>query len=129
MMGTPSGLSQVAKIRNTSTPDAVHRVICVCSPYLYYVIKREWRSHDIDGYMLSNPCAADPRAASQGGKIRVINQINETRALLSGHAGAIIDVSVCPWDPSLVLSISSDGVAILWRIGGDEKYVSASVLL
>ncbi|CEO97762.1 hypothetical protein PBRA_005876 [Plasmodiophora brassicae] len=103
VMGTPSGLSQVAKIRNTSTPDAVHRVICVCSPYLYYVIK------------------PDPRAASQGGKIRVINQINETRALLSGHAGAIIDVSVCPWDPSLVLSISSDGVAILWRIGGDEK--------
>jgi hypothetical protein len=48
-----------------------------------------------------------------------MNQVTGSRALLSGHNGLVIDIAFCPWHSSLLLSLASDGVAILWRIGDD----------
>lgn len=61
-------------------------------------------------------CAAPARAPNQGGKIRVINQLNGARALLSAHADAVIDVVSSPSDEALFASVGSDGVVLLWRI-------------
>lgn len=81
----------------------------------------------------SNPLAlscrpAPARAPNQGGKIRVINQLNGARALLSAHSDAVIDVVSSPSDEALFASVGSDGVVLLWRIVEPDDASDASEL-
>eukprot|EP00474_Spongospora_subterranea_P009130 CRZ09588.1 hypothetical protein [Spongospora subterranea] len=105
LTGVPSSTTQICKIKNSCSPEQIRRIVATHSEnqYLIYAIQ---------------PPAHQP---NQGGKIRVLDQATGARALLTGHSGLVHDVLLCPWNPSLVVSLANDGIAILWSIDEDTS--------